>query len=234
MANLRTTYVGAVHGIAGVARNTGLLSWLEAREGSRTAKWSRSLFAIYNIDDMISLDLPWWTFDAIDEVDGFLKSRPAARVFEYGSGASTVWLGRRAAEVFSTEHDTNWFPVVAGKVAAMPNVTLTLVPPDAARDPDPAYGSEKSGWRDRSFKAYVHAIDALPGNFDVIVVDGRCRPACLLHAMSRLAPGGMVVFDNSKRPHYRVAIAKSGMKARNYEGLAACLPYPDSTTLLTR
>jgi hypothetical protein len=231
---MRTTYANTVHGIAGVARNAGLLKWLESRSNSRTAKWSRSLFAIYNIDDMIAIDLPWWTFDAIDVVEDFLQSHPNPRVFEYGSGASTVWLGRRAAEVVSIEHDANWHPVVAAKVAAMPNVTLMLVPPDATRNPDPAYGTEKSGWRDRSFRAYVHAIDDIPGSFDLIVVDGRCRPTCLLHAMSRLAPGGMILFDNSKRAHYRDAIARSGLKARDYPGLAACLPYPDNSTALTQ
>lgn len=232
MPNLRTTYVDAVHGVAEVARSAGLLAWLERRGNSRSARWSRSLFAIYNIDDMIALDLPWWTFDAIEAVDQFLASRLDARVFEYGSGASTVWLGRRASEVFSTEHDTDWYPVVAARILAMPQVKLSLVLPD--QELDPAYGSKKAGWRDRSFKAYVHAIDAVPGMFDVIVVDGRSRPACLHHTISRLAPDGIIVFDNSKRAHYRNAIALSGMKQHNYRGLAACLPYPDSTTLLTR
>jgi hypothetical protein len=44
----------------------------------------------------------------------------------------------------------------------------------------------------------------------------------------------MIVFDNSKRAPYRRAIARSGLNAQTLDGLAACLPYPDSTTLLTR
>jgi hypothetical protein len=233
-SSLRSAYVGVMHSLAGPAKSTGLIDWLDRRSESRGARWARSLFAIYDIDGMIALDLPWWTFDAIDEVAAFLAARPKARVFEYGSGASTVWLGRRAAEVFSTEHDASWYPIVSGKLTAMPHVRLRLVPPDAVRDPDPRYGSQKPGWRDRSFRAYVHAIDDVDGVFDLIIVDGRARPACLAHAAARLAPGGMIVFDNSRRGPYREAIAASGMRARNLEGLAACLPYPDSTTLLTR
>lgn len=233
MASLKSAYVGVVHGLGGVARSAGLLPWLE-RRSSRGARWSRSLFAIYDIDDMIAIDLPWWTFDAIDQVDAFLRARPAARVFEYGSGASTIWLGRRAAEVISIEHDAGWYPIVQRRLETMPHVDHRLVPPDASRDADPRYGSQKPGWKDKSFKAYVHAIDAAPGEFDLIIVDGRARPACLERAIARLRPDGMIVFDNSKRAPYRQAIAASGLKSRSLDGLTACLPYPDCTTLLTR
>lgn len=231
--SFKSTYAGLAHALGGAAEASGFTGWLERRPHSRTARWARSLFAIYDIDAMTRLDLPWWSFDAIDKVAAHLAARPGARVFEYGSGASTIWLGKRAGEVISVEHDAGWYPVVANHVAAMPNVRLRLVPPDPHRNPDPAYGSEKPGWTDKSFRDYVHAIDAESGSFDVIVVDGRARPACLAQARSRLSPGGVIVFDNSRRPHYQAAIRRSGMKVETCEGLTACLPYPDPTTLLT-
>lgn len=194
--------------------------------------WLRSLFAIYDIDDLSRLDLPWWTFDAIEKVDTFLRQRPNARVFEYGSGASTIWLARRAGEVISVEHDSAWFPEVERRLSDFPHARLRFVPPDATPSADTRYASDKPAWRGRTFHDYVHAIDAEQGEFDLIVVDGRARAACLEQARARLASGGLIVFDNSHRAPYRHAIAASGMEWERTRGLAACLPYPDETTLM--
>jgi hypothetical protein len=229
---LKNIYVGTVRGGRNVAARAGLLGMLERRRDSRTALWLRSLFAIYDIDDLSGLDLPWWTFDAIEKVDRFLKGRPNARVFEYGSGASTIWLARRAGEVVSVEHDAQWFPEVERRLAGFSHAKLRFVAPDATPSADPRYASDKPAWRGRTFHDYVHAIDAEPGQFDLIVVDGRARTACLEYARTRLAPGGLIVFDNSHRAPYRRAIANSGMDWERTRGLAACLPYPDETTLM--
>lgn len=229
---LKRTYVAGIRVFRPIAARIGLLSALERiAPDSRGARWFRSLFAIYDIEDMATLDLPWWTFDAIEEANKFLKGRPSPRVFEYGSGASTIWLARRAASVTSIEHDKPWHAVVSKRLEAHDNATVKLIEADA--EPVAGYLSEKQGWQGRSFQRYASAIDAEPGEFDLIVVDGRARAACLGHAIGKLAPGGMILFDNSARARYRSAIAASGLKARTYRGLTACLPYPDETTLLT-
>ena len=229
---LKHAYVAGVRGFRPIAERIGLLGALERRAAnSRGARWLRSLFAIYDIEDMAELDLPWWTFAAIDEADKFLKSRSSPRVFEYGSGASTIWLARRAASVTSIEHDRPWHGVVSKRLAAHKNAAVKLIEADA--DPVPGYLSEKPGWQGRSFQRYASAIDDESGHFDLIVVDGRARGACLAHAIKKLAPDGMILFDNSQRARYRTAIAASGLEAQTYRGLTACLPYPDETTLLT-
>ncbi len=234
MSRLKSAYAGLAQGTGSIADATGLLAWLGRHPENSKARWVRSLFAIYDIDAMVRLDLPWWTFRAIDAVDVFLAGKRSPRVFEYGSGASTIWLGRRAGEVISVEHDAAWYPVVAAQAEALPNVQLQLVPPDSARDPDPLYRSAKAGWQNHSFRRYAESIDSAGGDFDIIVIDGRTRVGCLAHAKSRLRPGGMIVFDNSRRARYRAAIAQSGLRSTELSGLAACLPYPDATTLLTR
>ena len=228
---LKHAYVAGVRGFRPIAERIGLLGALERRAAnSRGARWLRSLFAIYDIEDMAELDLPWWTYAAIEEADKFLKSRSSPRVFEYGSGASTIWLARRAASVTSIEHDRPWHGVVSKRLAAHKNAAVKLIEADA--EPVPGYLSEKPGWQGRSFRQYASAIDNESGHFDLVVVDGRARGACLAHAIKKLAPDGMILFDNSQRARYRTAIAASGLKAQMYRGLTACLPYPDETTLL--
>src|SRR3546814_1018846 len=81
--------------LAGEAQQSDEYGWL---------RWSASLFAIHDIERMIALGLPWWNVAATREVAEFLRARPKARVFEYGAGASTIWLARHAAGVVSVEH----------------------------------------------------------------------------------------------------------------------------------
>ena len=75
---------------------------------SRAATWARSLFAIHDIDQLARLGVPWWTFDSADRIAAFLRLRPDARIFEWGSGASTLWLAERAGSVHSVEHHAGW------------------------------------------------------------------------------------------------------------------------------
>jgi SAM-dependent methyltransferase len=225
-------YVGLMRATRTVLAPLGLgESPVSARE-HRYRHWLQSLLAIYDIDALIRLDVPWWTYDAIAKVEDFLVSRPGARVFEYGSGASTVWLAKRAGSVISIDHDAPWVEFSAPRLAELGNARVELVPADARPDADPRFLSGKPGYRGKTFRAYVEAIDAHEGLFDLIVIDGRARAACLAQAIDRLAPGGLIVFDNSHRARYRKAIAESGLRAEVLRGLVPSLPAPDQTTLL--
>jgi len=64
------------------------------------------------------LGVPWWTYRAIDVVDAWMlgRARPI-RVFEYGSGASTLWLAGRADEVISIEHHLGSSEVIGPALA---------------------------------------------------------------------------------------------------------------------
>ena len=222
---LKASYVSAMRALRGAADSAGALRWLEAHRDARSLLYLRSLFSIHDAEDMMRLDVPWWTFAATDWVGAFLRARPAAVTFEYGAGASTVWLARRCARVYSVEHDQRWAETVSRLVSPHANVTLAVVPPEPG-SAAPRYRSQKEGWRDVSFERYVRAIDAVPGRFDLIVVDGRCRASCLEAAVPRLAPGGVVVFDNTLRRRYRSAIAASGCARVSSPGSCPVFPTP--------
>ena len=66
----------------------------------------------------------------------------------------------------------------------------------------------------------------------MIVIDGRAREACLSAALSALAPGGIIVYDNAGRARYRPGISASGLAVRDLRGLTPALPYPEHTALL--
>ncbi|MEQ6901142.1 class I SAM-dependent methyltransferase [Nocardioides sp. YIM 152588] len=228
---MKRLYIRTVRAIGSGMEAVGGLAYLERRAPtSRTATWARSLFAIHDVDDLGSLDLPWWTFESAERVAAHLAQRPGARVFEWGSGASTLWLAGRAGSVHSVEHHAGW---AAALLPRLPdNVLLQVVEPAASRIP--AIGSAKRGHGGLDFSDYVAAIDDVDGAFDVVVIDGRAREACLARAVERLAPDGLIVFDNVDRRRYLAAIDAVAPRVTVLmtRGLTPALPYPTRTALL--
>ena len=145
---------------------------------------------VFNQSSPLDLELPWFSYAAIDFLKGFLK--PTMQVCEYGSGGSTLFFARRVRFVRSIEDNREWFERVSRtlKEKAVLNVELTVHPFDF-KNP---IGFEKSD--------YLHALDK--GEWDVIVVDTseewvQVRPICFAHAEKFVKPGGIIVVDDSWR-----------------------------------
>jgi hypothetical protein len=60
--------------------------------------------------------LPWVTYSFID----FIKTRLGKdfKIFEYGSGNSTLFYAQRVARVVSVEHDEEWYKKIVKEKAA--------------------------------------------------------------------------------------------------------------------
>jgi hypothetical protein len=229
----KSAYVGVARGSGKVLEATRLMSPDVPPREDRRRHWLHTLTHVYDSGALARLDVPWWTYRAIDVVETWLDTRPdPARVFEFGSGASTAWLARRSGEVHSVEHDAGFAASIESWLSPLPNVELHVEP--AVASASPATPSAKDGYAGLDFTSYVSTIDQVDGQFDLVVVDGRAREACLEHAVPRLASGGLVVFDNSRRRRYREAIAGSGLHEQALTGLTPTLPYPEQTSLLYR
>lgn len=211
------------------AEATGLLGAL-SRRSSMVATHLRSMFAIHDPIELASMDLVWWSYPAIRRVDEFLRLRGKARVFEYGSGASTAWLGRRSAEVHSAEHDEIFAEQMHDLLADVPGVTLHVVPPTQATS-QTVVRSERKGNRDLDFASYVATIDRVGGTFDLVIIDGRARVHAFDRALEHLAPDGLIVFDNINRPRYRRVLKRPGLRFELLRGATPSLPYPTTTAL---
>jgi hypothetical protein len=230
---MKSGYVTAVRMLRRALAAIGLLALLDRWAArSRTGLWVRSLLSIYDLEDLLPYDVPWWTFKAGDEVAAFLASRPGARVFEWGSGASTAWLSRRAGSVTSVEHDAAWADLVQPVLPA--NAEVRVVAPTPATGRAGEELSLKPGFEGLDFADYVGAVDGTEGRYDLVVVDGRARGACFRRAITRLAPDGVLVFDNVDRERYREAIAASPVPVDVAwtRGLTPALPYPTRTALV--
>lgn len=152
----------------------------------------------------------WITFKAIDFLNRHLNNKH--KVFEYGGGGSTLFFLNRVKEVVTVEHNEEWFTILQqiinkkavnhwkGKLIKAEHSNL-VEPPDMA---NPAhYSSEDKASQGLNYKSYATAIDAYPdAYFDCVLVDGRSRPACIVHSVPKLKSGGFLVLDNSDREYY--------------------------------
>lgn len=236
---LRRLYVDGARGARGVATRSGVLDRLDRRYDEAPQSVGghlRTLFAIHDVDDLVRLDTPWWTYGAVAEVEKHLAECPGgARVFEYGSGASTVWLARRSREVHSVEHHAGFAGVmrrVLADAGVADRVTLHEVP--AEESGTPVTRSGRRGEDHVDYTRYVRSVEDVGGLFDLVVVDGRARVQSLKAALPYLAPGGLVVLDDAQRPRYREASALPGLAVKHVWGWVPSLPYPRDTALVRR
>lgn len=133
----------------------------------------------------------------------FVDSRlhRGARVFEFGGGASTLWLIDKGCVVRTVEHDATWHAELQTRVRGVARVEL--IPP----------GDD--------YRAYVTSVLAEPDHScDLVIVDGRERVRCGLAAMPKVKPGGMLLLDDSERPRYsELHQALAGWDATHLRGL---------------
>jgi len=179
---------------------------------------------------------PWLNYRAIRWLDSYLK--PGMRVFEYGSGGSTVFFAQRVKQIFSVEHSLQWYQVVAEtlKELKMSNVIYVLKESEhVEREGDCSdphfYASGFENKFDRmSFAEYVKAIDNYPdGFFDLVLIDGRARTSCIKHALSKIKNNGIIVLDDSNRERYRVA-QKQYLSDYTCMRLSGVVPYSAHAT----
>lgn len=108
--------------------------------------------------------------------DTFLldKVKSGHRILEWGSGASTIELGRRCKELVSIEHQKDWYDNVSslyGREGCTANLVYLLRPPNLPYKEGGHDGTEEE------FRDYVRAPNNY-GPFDIIFIDGRARVEC--------------------------------------------------------
>jgi predicted O-methyltransferase YrrM len=228
----KIAYTNVARRIGGALARVGVMGLAPPRRDRRLRHWAYSLTLVHDSLALAEMDVPWWTYRATDVVEAWLAARrKPIRVFEYGSGASTFWLARRADEVHSVEHDRGFAERMGPKLLQLPNVHFRVVEPE--RSSAPRVPSAKEGHGGLDFSDYVATVEKVGGPFALIVIDGRAREACLAAAIPHLEDDGIIVFDNTRRHRYRAAIAGAGVHQRALFGLVPSLPYPDETSILS-
>jgi hypothetical protein len=182
------------------------LRWLKS--GSQRKHVLRWIYSLRK-DYLLEKPLPWINFDAIDFLEKYAQL--GWYVFEYGSGGSTLYWMKKRMNCISVEHDPRWYQVVSDRLQGNNLVDYRLILPDIVKEPleelDPSdpycYASNDPHYKGHDFRHYVTQIDGFPDkHFDLILIDGRARPSCIMHSIPKVKDGGIILLDNSDREYY--------------------------------
>lgn len=152
--------------------------------------------------DEFILSLPEKEADRLREAYG-----QSGVILEYGSGGSTVLAaGMSRKLVFSVESDRNWTLRLQSFIDRRPSSSaVTVYHVDIGPTGEWGRPINESGWR--SYHKYPTRIWDEPffRHPDVILIDGRFRPACFVNACMRITRPVTVLFDDyTTRPAYSV------------------------------
>ena len=119
--------------------------------------------------------IPWYTYPAIE----YLKQLDFSdkKVFEYGSGNSTLFWSQICQKVISIEDNPEWHEKVLKSISSQhtSQAQLQLITDELS---------------------YVHALESYP-DMGVIIIDGSYRFQCAKVAIKKLKLGGLIILDNS-------------------------------------
>lgn len=158
--------------------------------------------------------LPWMNYPVI----AFLENRlnTTQRMFEYGSGYSTLFYADRVQAVSSVEHDEGWQEHLSKKLPG--NARVLFREQDVDGD-------------------YCRSIGEDGDKYDVVVIDGRDRVNCLKQCLPHLSEQGVVLLDDSQRSKYAEALTHAraqGFRQISFEGLKPGKNSLDRTTVFYR
>lgn len=117
-----------------------------------------------------------------DEAIEFLESivQPDWYVFEYGSGASTLWFRGRVAHARSIESNQDWYDAV--RDVDLERVIDVIFSPATCQEESEEYASRINAFENDTF--------------DLVFIDGDARPWCIRYARAKVKPGGWMVVDD--------------------------------------
>jgi hypothetical protein len=146
------------------------------------------------------------------------------KIFETGSGGSSLFFLDRCRKLVSLEHDKKWIKkmnLLNTKVSI--NKSWTLIHRNL-------HSNSQS-----SSSPYLEYLDTLENStFDLVSIDGRLRSQSLKILSIKIKSGGYILLDNSDRKEYSEGIQflyNLNFKKTLFRGLCYGLPWDSQATL---
>ena len=115
-----------------------------------------------------------------------------SKVFEYGTGYSTIWWQNKNVDYHAVEDNKQWYDMIEDKT----NINY------------------KPG-----LHKYIQSIYDYNYKFDVIVIDGVFRFDCIKPALEKVKDDGMIIFDNSDwHKNSKEELDKSDLISTHFHG----------------
>ena len=200
-------------------------SWLKTNHPLESSNfftqsgWVKSLAARFPLNHQ-GEPIPSLPYSAIHYLEDLIKAE--MRVFEWGSGSSTLWFAKRVKSIESIEHNNRWYDDMMADLGNL----------------DPSSRSRTRVTFAPQQSDYVRAIDqGQHAPYDIIFIDGISRPDCLRRAIHFLRPGGVIILDDSFRQEYREAfqhVIQQGFFYHNYYDLVPTKIFIGCTSFLSQ
>lgn len=150
--------------------------------------------------------LPWFTYPAIEYLKQLDLSK--LKVVEWGMGNSTLFFAARCLEIYSIEHNEEWYNTIIQTIPSNAKTFLTSIENDYWEKPS-TFGKK----------------------FDLVIVDGINRKECLEVAVTILEEKGFIIFDNSDRnPELCEILRKDGLIQVDFHGFGPINAYTWTTS----
>lgn len=154
--------------------------------------------------------IPWFTYPTIDYLRQInLRDKI---LFEWGGGYSSLYFAPLVKKMYSVEHDKKWYQ----RLKSLSTTNQKII-----------FAENKS---------YVNIISSLKTKFNIIIIDGIQREACIKTAPRYLHENGMIILDNSDRhPELAEYLRAKNLIEIDMHGLGPINDYTWTTSLfLTR
>lgn len=173
-------------------------------------------------------DRPWMTDVEIEMLDKYLT--PDTVMLEYGSGGSTIYYANKVKKLISVEHEQGWFNTIEVRkrragLTNIENICVPVIPPTV---------NDQRGifeWDElfncqyyNAYKEYVNYPLDKGYIFDVVFIDGRCRPQCAKAILDTITRDSVVFIHDYNRRYY-------GVVESNYDVIERSLPLPGLVAL---
>ena len=164
--------------------------------------------------------------DGTVKAEEYIKDKN--KVLEWGSGTSTIYFSKIVKQFVSIEHNTEWYNRISSQITD--NVEYYYVAPHGfkndeeldknvsdllCRANDPVLVDGITHWKTRDGFDWHCGIDYIRKpleleyrDYDVVIVDGRCRTMCAYIAKYLIKDGGYLIFDDFKSRTYYHGILK--------------------------
>jgi predicted O-methyltransferase YrrM len=179
--------------------------------------WKKSFLDGFSQDEFGNA-VPWITYGAIEFLEKNLNKNHT--VFEFGSGASTLFFAKKVGKLVSLETNEKWFEIVGKKLAEIgsENVERSLM---------------IDGLENQNYENFAKNCGE---KFDFIIVDSIKRFQCCKNSIDALKAGGSIILDDSERENYKKIFdffAEKNFNKTDFFGIAPGQLRIKNTTIFT-
>lgn len=183
----------------------------------------------WQITDEAGMIMPYFTHPFLDILKTWNLSE--SRIFEWGSGYSTLWFARHCKSIVSVEHSEYWAKALRVYAVTMNGQGagnyVTAAHPSIVHIPTPSNDINNGGVT----HDYCHFVNRYDFLFDIVIVDGIYRNQCVMNALKMIKPGGILIYDNWKQASCDIDVSPIEEMLSRYEHYSFKQPdHPDWRT----